>query len=218
MLRETIDLDGIRLGLVDTAGIRASEDEVEREGVARARGAAEVADLVVLVLDRSRPLDDMDDALLRETAGSRRVIAVNKIDLPPAWGVDALSSADPANAEPRVPGPEASAREPLAVSLSLKTGAGIAELRAAMRAALDVAEPLRDGPLVTNVRHETLLREARASVARALENLAQAGESASEELVLADIADARRALEEVTGKRTPEDVLKGIFERFCIGK
>ena len=54
MLPETIDLDGIRLGLVDTAGIRASDDEVEQEGVARARGAASVADLVVLVLDRSR--------------------------------------------------------------------------------------------------------------------------------------------------------------------
>ena len=60
MLRETIDLDGIRLGLVDTAGIRASGDEVEREGVVRARGAASVADLVVLVLDRSRPLEEID--------------------------------------------------------------------------------------------------------------------------------------------------------------
>ena len=68
MLRETIDLDGIRLGLVDTAGIRASDDEVEQEGVMRARGAAGVADLVVLVLDQSRPLEDVDRALLRETA------------------------------------------------------------------------------------------------------------------------------------------------------
>ena len=85
MLRETIDFEGIRLGLVDTAGIRASDDEVEREGVARARGAASVADLVVLVLDRSRPLEDSDRALLREAAASRRVVVVNKIDLPPAW-------------------------------------------------------------------------------------------------------------------------------------
>ena len=86
MLRETIDLDGIRLGLVDTAGIRASDDEVEREGVMRARGAAGVADLVVLVLDRSRPLEDVDRALMRETASSPRIVVVNKIDL--AAGVD----------------------------------------------------------------------------------------------------------------------------------
>ena len=92
-----------------------------------------------------------------------------------------------------------------------------------MREALDVAEPLRDAPMVTNVRHEALLRDARESLARAIENLEQAGrrsrrfargqaprralgtgESASEELVLADLADARRAFEEVTGKRTKQ--------------
>jgi len=80
--------------------------------------------------------------------------------------------------------------------------------------------------MVTNVRHETLLRQARDAIVRTLENMAQAGaatapgmgESASEELVLADIADARRAFEEVTGKRTTEDVLRRIFERFCVGK
>ena len=95
-----------------------------------------------------------------------------------------------------------------------------------MREALDVAEPLRDAPMVTNVRHEALLRDARESLARAIENLMQAGpsttlgtgESASEELVLADLADARRAFEEVTGKRTTDDVLRRIFERFCVGK
>ena len=104
------------------------------------------------------------------------------------------------------------------VTLSLKTGEGMGALRAAMRAALDVAEPLRDTPTVTNVRHETLLRQAREPIARAIENVQQAGESASEELVLADIAEARRALEEITGRRTSEDVLRRIFERFCIGK
>ena len=102
--------------------------------------------------------------------------------------------------------------------VSLKTGAGLDELRAAMREALDVAEPLRDAPMVTNVRHEALLRQAREAIARAMANLEEAGESASEELVLADLADARGALEEVTGKRTTEDVLRRIFERFCIGK
>ena len=87
-----------------------------------------------------------------------------------------------------------------------------------MRETLDVAEPLRDAPMVTNVRHEALLRQAREAIRRARANLEEAGESASEELVLADLADARGAFEEVTGKRTTEDVLRGIFERFCIGK
>ena len=102
--------------------------------------------------------------------------------------------------------------------VSLKSGEGVDALRAAMRAALDVAEPLRDATMVTNVRHESLLRQAREALARAIENIEQAGESASEELVLADLADARRAFEEMTGSRTTEDVLRRIFERFCIGK
>jgi tRNA modification GTPase len=104
------------------------------------------------------------------------------------------------------------------VVLSLKTGSGVDELRAAMRAALDMVEPLRDAPVVTNVRHDALLRLAREALHRAIDNLAEAGESASEELVLADLGDARRAFEDVTGRRTTEDVLKRIFERFCVGK
>jgi len=200
MLRESIDLDGIRLGLVDTAGIRATEDEVEQEGVARARGAAGVADLVVLLLDRSRALEDVDRALLRETAAAPRVVVVNKVDLPGEWTEEELDA------------------WPGVIRLSLETGEGLRELRGAMRAALEVEEPLRDAAIVTNVRHETLLRQARKAIARAAGNIARAGESASEELVLADLAGARRAFEEVTGRRTSEDVLRRIFERFCVGK
>ena len=283
MLRETIDLGGIRLGLVDTAGIRASDEEVEREGVVRARGAASVADLVVLMLDQSRPLEDVDRGLLQETTAAARVVVVNKIDLPPRGrpsrscrlvrpgsrrGQKQESRSKKQEAEARRRRKEEAERQgppPLraagvAVSaarreaaggrggiraarqggrakvtrgqmetprtgpaaewvlVSLKTGAGLSELRAAMREALDVAEPLRDAPMVTNVRHETLLRQAREALARAMANLEEAGESASEELVLADLADARGALEEVTGKRTAEDVLQRIFERFCVGK
>jgi tRNA modification GTPase len=100
----------------------------------------------------------------------------------------------------------------------LKTGEGLKELRGAVRAAIEGEEPLRDAAIVTNVRHETLLRQARDAIQRAVENIEQAGGAASEELVLADIADGRRAFEEITGRRTTEDVLRRIFERFCIGK
>jgi tRNA modification GTPase len=287
MLHESIDLDGIRLALVDTAGIRVSEDEVEREGVVRARGAASVADLVILVLDQSRPLDEVDRALLRETASAPRLVVVNKIDLPHAWNQQSVgppderqealsdsqklvpgeavgtSSDGPSNqADNRQYAKRAEWAEALVgwrsgaprsadgtlearfaglrerdrtkrsqpaesvLSVSVRTGEGIDALRAAMRDALEVEEPRRDAPMVTNVRHETLLRQAREAIVRALANMAQAGplavpgtgESASEELVLADIADARRAFEEVTGKRTTDDLLRRIFERFCIGK
>jgi tRNA modification GTPase len=295
MLSETIDFDGIRLGLVDTAGIRVSGDEVEQEGVWRARRAAAIADLVVLVLDLSRPLEEIDMALLRETANSSRVLILNKADLPPAWNTEQRVDAAvpppglktrppsgrselktrapsgrselkprppsgrselkprPPSGRSELPSPrseeqrqagswhveagswhvEAESPDPATaadarfrhasrvnppVVLSLKTGVGVDELRAALRAALDVVEPLRDAPVVTNVRHDALLRRTREALQRAIDNLAEAGESASEELVLADLGDARQAFEEVTGRRTTEDVLKRIFERFCIGK
>ena len=106
-----------------------------------------------------------------------------------------------------------------------RVGAGVAQdRRGPSRAACRDARGAgcggapRDEPMVTNVRHEALLRQAHEAIRRAMANLDEAGESASEELVLADLADARGALEEVTGKRTTEDVLRRIFEKFCIGK
>ena len=235
LLRETIDFEGVRLGLVDTAGIRHTDDEVEREGVARARGAGGVADLVLLVLDRSRVLDDEDRALLRDTADAPRVVLVNKCDLAAAWEVrdlpggpgptgpgGVLGRAEPGGAPgPVGPGP---------VEVSLKTGAGMDAVRAAMRTALGmvpagrtdapaaVAEPRRDAPIVSNLRHVALLETARDTIDRAVANLRAAGEQASEELVIADLAEARRAFECVAGRRTSEDVLRHIFATFCIGK
>jgi tRNA modification GTPase len=201
LLRETIDFEGVRLGVVDTAGIRQTEDEVEREGVARARGAGGVADVVLLVLDRSRALADEDRALLRETAGAPRIAIVNKSDLAPAWEVRDLPGG------------------PAAVLVSLKTGAGMDGLRLALREALGMQAGIeRDAPIVSNLRHAALLAEARASIDRAIANLRAAGEQASEELVIADIAGARRAFESVTGRRTSDDVLRHIFANFCVGK
>ena len=220
LLRETIDFEGVRLGLVDTAGIRHTDDEVEREGVARARGAGGVADVVLLMLDRSRPLVGEDLALLGETAGWARIVIVNKIDLAPAWDIRDLPGVGPGASRAGL------------VLVSLKTGAGMEALRRALREALGLrggtdprgddgtpgAGVRRDPPVVSNLRHAALLAEARASLDRAIGNLRAAGAHASEELVIADLAEARGAFEAVTGRRSSEDVLRHIFANFCIGK
>jgi tRNA modification GTPase len=200
LLREAVDFDGVRLSLVDTAGIRDVQDEVEREGVARARRVHEVADLVCVVLDGSRPLERDDEEILAQEGKTPRLVIVNKVDLPRAW---------PAG-EVELTG--------IAMEVSLKTGAGLSALRDAIGRALDVGEPRVEEPLVTNIRHEVLLRAARESLDRALSGVEAMGERFREELVLADLAAARRAFDEVVGKRTSEDVLRAIFERFCIGK
>jgi tRNA modification GTPase len=200
LVTETADFDGLRLELVDTAGVRETMDEVEREGVARARRAWMTADLVLVVLDTSSPLEDEDFCLLRETSDMPRLIVANKSDLPVMWRGAGIAS--------RI------------VAVSSKTGGGLDALRGEIRTALDAANPTtaRDTAAVTNVRHIALLERARAALRRAGEAVEAPGGPVAEEFVLTDLQDARAALEEVTGKRTSEDLLRHIFSRFCIGK
>ena len=202
LVTDTADVGGVRLELVDTAGVRATTDEVEIEGVSRARQAWATADVVLVVLDGSRPLEEDDFGVLHETAGVPRLIVANKSDLPPRWH----------HSEMRINAP--------AVTASSVTGDGLDVLRAEIRAALEGANPatVRDTAAVTNVRHAALLERALDAVRRAREAVAAPGGPVAEEFVLTDLHDARAALEEVTGRRTSEDVLRHIFSRFCIGK
>ena len=200
LLTEALDVDGIPVTLVDTAGMRDSADAVEAEGVRRARAAIDGAALAVVVLDRSVPLAPEDLRLLADTSRVRRVVVVNKIDLPPCWGADDLAAA---------------AAEDAAVHVSLLDEDGARTVRDAMARAL-----LRDGapedtPVVSNARHIALLEAAGTALGRAAD---AAAAGATEELVLADLQAAGGALEELSGRRAPNAVLERIFERFCIGK
>jgi tRNA modification GTPase len=190
LVTEMTEVDGLRVTLVDTAGWRETADRVEAEGVSRAVAAAGVADLVLLVVDRSEPLTDADGAILRATDEKDRVIVANKADLAAAWS------------------------RPDAVEVSTVTGHGLRDLRGRIACALDI-EPLTDCPALTNVRHIALATQARGAIRRAA---AAAADGLSEEFVLADLQAARAAFEEITGRRTPDDVLAHIFSRFCIGK
>ena len=199
LLTETADIEGLRLELVDTAGIRDARDEVEIEGVSRARKASAMSDLVIVVLDRSQPLEAVDRDLLDETAGALRLVVANKSDLPAAWP----------STEPSVP----------VEAVSSKDGDGLDELRVTIRRTLEGSSAIpRDTAVITNVRHAELLDRARDALRRACESVESPGGPVPEEFVLTDLQDARAALEEVTGKRTSEDLLRHIFSRFCIGK
>ncbi len=206
LVTDVVELDGLRTTLVDTAGLRETGDEVEAEGVSRARGAVRVADLVLVVLDRSRPIDADDRVALDEVAGVRHLVVINKRDLPCVW----TDARWPDRLAPQ------SAAAP-AIPISTVSGEGLATLRAAMAQALDV-EPASDCPAMTNVRHCALVERAREAVARAQAAIAASGGTLSEEFVLADLQEARAALEEISGRRTTDDLLAHIFERFCIGK
>jgi tRNA modification GTPase len=194
LISETVEVEGLRVTLIDTAGLRAAADAAEVEGVSRSRHAAEVADLRVTVLDRSRPLEQGGPHGPPQVTDCTEVIVANKSDLPSAWLLDGPNGAMP---------------------VSAKTGEGLDQLRRRIATALDVS-PLKDPPDLTNVRHIALVARAREALLRA--RRAADGGSLPEEFVLADLQEARAALEEITGRRTPDDVLNEIFSRFCIGK
>ena len=178
---------------VDTAGVRREAgDAIEEEGIARARQAEASADVVLVVLDRSRPLTD-DDRALMDADGARRLVVASKSDLPAAW----------------------EAIEAGALPVSSLTDEGIAELRERLIGACSGLAELRDRPALANLRHAALLEHARASLDRAR---TAAAEGVPEECVLADIHEARARFDEITGARPQDEVLRTIFERFCIGK
>jgi tRNA modification GTPase len=229
VLRETIDLDGIALTLVDTAGLRESADTVEREGIRRARAELERADLAVVVVDdRAGEPTPMPDEL---ASGTARIVVHNKIDL--AASRDA--PARPASRASRLPPhPQAGARScgsggsrnafhSSQARTEIRDGVPHIWLSARTRDGLErlVAELRRhagdsgDGAFSARARHVTALRRAEThldSTAHALTHL-RAGELAAEEL-----RDVQRALDEITGQFTPDDLLGAIFSTFCIGK
>jgi tRNA modification GTPase len=199
LLVERVDIGGIPVTLVDTAGLRASSDEVEAEGVRRAERAAEGAAVTVLVLDRSVPLGGPDRQLLARAAPGCSVIVANKADLPAAWTAHDAGVAD-------------------IVCTSAYSGDGLDALREAVRAALGRRCEEDEPPLVTNVRHVSLLERADRILLDVLNDLNSPAGPPPEEVVLQSLAAVRAALDEVSGEQTTEDVLTHIFTRFCIGK
>jgi len=195
LVAERVDIEGLALTLVDTAGLRPTIDPVEREGVARSSQAHAASSLVLVVLDQSEALTDDDRRVLEATRERPRLVVKNKSDRH-----DRCELADIA--------------APV-VAVSAQTGDGMTALRAAIVRALTASEPLRDTPAITNTRHVALLGEARAALAR---GRAAAMAEAPEEFIAADLQQARERLDEIVGKRTSDDVLRHIFERFCIGK
>ena len=195
LVTEAVGIEGIVVSLVDTAGWRETGDVVEREGVERGTRARGIADLILLILDASEPIRSEDAWLLDETSRSKRLIVLNKNDL--IAGID----------ESGLPTP--------GVHVSALSGDGFELLRTLIANELTGGERLRDEAPISNTRHIALLEECRASLHAARR---AAAEKVPEEFLLTDLQAARTRLDEIVGRRTSEDVLRHIFERFCIGK
>lgn len=196
-LSEAIDLGGIPLILTDTAGVRETTDGIETLGIERTHRALSDADLVLVVLDGSEEVGEADRDLLDQTSGSRRLVVLNKCDLPAFRGAESCPGVG------------------RTINVSARTGEGLDSLRQAMLESLNSAGIEDQGLLITNVRHYDLLCRTKAEV-----ELAQAAfrDRHSEEVVLVPLHNALKYLGQITGETTTEDILSEIFATFCIGK
>ena len=191
---EFCSIHGLPVKLIDTAGIRATSDVVETKGVEKSYEALADADLIVVVIDLSEPLEPTDRELLARAAeGGRSLVVGNKSDL-----------------TEKVELPEPHAR------VSSITGEGLAELRRTIyEHAIPQEAEGREPGFITNIRHEGLLRESLASLERGRTAVLN---DVPHEMLLLDLYGSLRPIDQVTGATTVEDILDNIFSTFCIGK
>ena len=196
-LVESLNIKGIPIALIDTAGVRETVDVVEKIGVERTRAAIADADLVIVILDASQKLTAEDRDVLSATAEARRVIALNKTDLNATFDFSLLHT----NSK--------------VVAISAKTGLGLEELQRQIVQPFAAQTIETSSFLISDARHHDLLRRAETEIQNSLPLLER---RASEEIILVGLHNAMRLLGEITGETTSEDVLTRIFETFCVGK
>jgi tRNA modification GTPase len=185
--------------MLDSAGVRRTDDPVEQEGVNLTLERIPQADLVLFMVDGSRPFDDEDGMLLALLESCRVIVVINKSDLP------AVVQLPPDLAGSQV------------VGISTRTGQGIDGLRGAIHDAFlrGTAIDSREYVVLSRARHRDSLEKADSALTRFSASL---GSDAPLELLAWEIREALAAVGEVTGETTPDEVLDLIFTRFCIGK
>ena len=197
LVSETVAIGGIPVQLVDTAGIRRALDEAESIGIRKSMEALADADLVLVVLDASQPIATEDRELLAQVAERPAIVVQNKTDVTsPQFSVDSP--------------------HPSTVRTSALTGEGIPELRTEILRHIggDAAVQAETG-FLTNVRHQGLVRDSLAALEAARGAVSN---RTPHEMLLMDLYNALRPLDEMTGATTTDDILALIFSTFCIGK
>ncbi len=192
-----LDLKGLPLRIMDTAGIRETGDLAESEGVRRSLMAIDGADLVLAVFDVNAPLKEEDLTVIERVRDRKCIIVLNKADLPRAIEEELLPGGLPM------------------VRLSAKTGEGLDSLKEEVRARLFKDGTPSEGIMITNVRHKLALDHAADALARASAALK---EGMPYEIAALELREGLDRLGDIVGKTTTEDILNRIFSRFCIGK
>ncbi len=199
IIEEVVNINGLPVKMLDTAGIRRTEDVVEQEGVRIALQKIAMADLVLLVLDISRPFDEEDMLILDAVAGSNVIVVKNKSDLCSVMQIPLQL------------------QDKMTVEISTINDAGLDTLREMIFSTFvhNKAVDSREYVVLSQTRHRDALQKAGESLHSFLYNF-EGGTNL--EILALDLREALNALGEVTGETTPDDILDLIFQRFCIGK
>lgn len=200
VLEETIVLQGISLKMMDTAGIRKTEDVVEKIGVERARTYAKEADLILYVVDSSTELDENDQEILKLLEDKKAIVLLNKSDLKPVVTKEMLSG---------------KTGKPI-ISISAKEEKGVEELEKQIKEMFFQGElSFNDEVYITNARHKKALEDAGKSLEMVENSIAM---GMPEDFFSIDLMNAYEALGSITGEAVGEDLVNEIFSKFCTGK
>ena len=213
LVSETVAIGGIPVKLVDTAGIRRALDEAESIGIRKSMEALADADFVLVVLDSSQPLADEDEQLLSQVANRPAIAVLNKCDLVNKnHGV----TAEPSSADGEGQDVSPIKSGPPRIQTSATTGEGISGLRNEILRHVggDAGVQIETG-FLTNLRHQEHVRESLSALTAAKAAIAS---QVPHEMLLLDLYNALRPLDEITGATTTDDILNLIFSTFCIGK
>ena len=199
-IEEYISIDGIPLKIIDTAGIRAAEDEVEKIGVDKAKKIAKESDLIIGIFDISRDFNKEDLEIIEILKNKNSIIVLNKIDLE----------------EERINIEELNKINKPIVKISTKTREGIEKLTEEIKNIIEINEISSDNEIVvTNTRHKELIIKAEKSLEKALETMEN---NMPIDVIVVFIKDILENLGKITGETVTEDVIKEIFSKFCLGK
>lgn len=200
ILEESIQLQGISLNIIDTAGIRDTEDIVEKIGVDKAKEQANEADLVIFVIDVSRELDDNDFEIMEMIRDKKAVILLNKSDLTAIVTKDMIKSY---------------IEKPM-IEISAKEEKGIGEFEESVKKMFFHGEiSFNDEVYITNIRHKTAIQDAYDSLQKVIVSIEN---DMPEDFYSIDLLDAYESLGSITGETIGEDLVNEIFSKFCMGK